>query len=66
MTKYTTKDYQEACDAGIILVGMFVRVNGTPIHVEEGSRIEGFTGSDEDGGWHEFSDEQVDAIIGWD
>jgi hypothetical protein len=65
MTKYSTKDYQEACDAGIILCGMFVRVNGTEIFVEEGSRIDGFSGLDKDGEWYEFSDEQVDAITGW-
>lgn len=60
------KEYQEACDAGIVLKGMFVRLNsGIEVHVEEGSRLQGFIGTDKSGEEHEFTDEQVTAITGW-
>jgi len=66
MTPYQNKQYQEACDAGIVLKGMFVRLNnGTEVLVERGAGIGSFIGSDKDGGSHEFSDEQVTAITGW-
>lgn len=66
MTLYQNKQYQEACDAGIILCGMFVRLNnGTEVHVEEGSSLQGFIGTDKSGEEYDFTDEQVTAITGW-
>ena len=65
MTLYQNKQYQEACDAGIVLKGMFVLVNGIEILVEEGSRLQGFIGTDKSGEEYHFTEQEVTAITGW-
>ena len=65
MKLFEVKKYQEACDAGIILKGMSVLVDGIEILVERGSEIQGFFGTDKDGEEYAFTHEQVTAIIGW-
>ena len=65
MKLFEVKKYQEACDAGIILKGMSVLVDGIEILVERGSEIQGFFGTDKDGEEYVFTHEQVTAIIGW-
>ena len=63
MKKMTMKAWQDAIDAGIVLRGMMVIVNGIQVSVEEGSRLTGFVGTDTDGKEIEFTEEQVTAII---
>jgi|TARA_B100001094_G_scaffold103791_2_gene100077 hypothetical protein len=63
MKKMTMKAWQDAIDAGIVLRGMMVIVNGIQVSVEEGSRLTGFSGTDTDGKEIEFTEEQVTAII---
>ena len=66
MTLYQEKQYQEACDACIVLKGMFVRLNnGTEVLVEQGSTLQGFIGTDKSGEEYDFTEEQVTAITGW-
>ena len=65
MKLFEVKKYQEACDAGIILKGMSVLVDGIEILVERGSEKQGFFGTDKDGEEYVFTHEQVTAIIGW-
>ena len=61
-TKSTLKDRQEACDAGIVLTGMTVMVNGTQVLVDEVNANE-YWGTDCDGDDLGFTYEQIDAIV---
>tara|TARA_B110000285_G_scaffold91635_1_gene104983 strand:- start:50 stop:250 length:201 start_codon:yes stop_codon:yes gene_type:complete len=63
MRNTTLKSRQEACDAGIILEGMMVMVNGTQLLVEQALPDRNYIGSDSDGQQIEFTDEQATAIV---
>lgn len=63
MRNTTLKSRQEACDAGIILEGMMVMVNGSQILVEQALPDRNYIGSDSDGQQIEFTDEQATAIV---
>ena len=63
MNNTTLKERQEAADAGIILEGMMVMVNGTQLYVEQDLTGRRYIGSDSDGQEIEFTDEQADAIV---
>ncbi|MGA0317658.1 MAG: hypothetical protein ACO3LB_08235 [Flavobacteriaceae bacterium] len=60
-TKSTLKDRQEACDAGIVLTGMTVNVNGTQVLVDEINGNE-YWGTDCDGADIGFTYEQIISI----
>ena len=62
-TKSTLKDRQEACDAGIVLTGMTVMVNGTAYVVDEVNLGIQFWGVDTDGEELGFTYQDIDAIV---